>query len=105
MIETILLVASVLTALTVIIGTCIKVVRTGNTMLKEARDDKEFADFCRLWTLRLAIINPSFPDGERLEALKQYEEHGGNGYMHEYGEQFRNEVSAKIHNKVTGAKR
>lgn len=105
MIDTILLVASIVTALTVIIGTCIKVIRTVNTMLREARDDKEFADFCRLWTLRLAIINDSFPDGERLEALRQYEEHGGNGYMHEYGDQLRNEVSAKIHSKVTGAKR
>lgn len=105
MVENILFTASIVTALTVIIGTCIKVVRTVNTMLKEARDDKEFADFCRLWTLRLAIINDSFPDGERLEALKQYEEHGGNGYMHEYGEQFRSEVSAKIHSKVAGGKR
>lgn len=105
MIDTILLAASIVTALTVIVGTCIKVMRTVNTMLKEARDDKEFADFCRLWTLRLAIINDSFPDGERLEALKQYEEHNGNGYMHEYGEQLRNEVSAKIHNKVTGERR
>lgn len=104
MAETILLAASIVTALTVIIGTCVKVVRTGNTVLKEARDDKEFADFCRLWTLRLAIINPNFPDGERLEALKQYEEHGGNGYMHEYGEQLRSEVSDKIHSRVAGAK-
>lgn len=104
MVDIVILAGGVVSAMTVIAGTCIKVVKTANTMHTEAREDKEFADFCRLWTLRLAIINDSFPDGERLEALKQYEEHGGNGYMHEYGEQLRSEVSAKIHDKVAGAK-
>lgn len=87
-----------------IIGTCAKVLKVVNTMLKESRADKEFADFCRLWTLRLAIINPSFPDGERLEAFDEYESHGGNGYMHEYGEELRHRVSEKIRNKIEGQK-
>lgn len=78
--ETVVWAAGVLSALIVICGVLVKLAKVVSALAK----DREFAKFCRLWTLRQAIVNDEFPLSERIEAGKQYVSHGGNGYVKHY---------------------
>ncbi|MEG0015734.1 MAG: hypothetical protein RSB04_10325 [Gordonibacter sp.] len=82
MIENLLLAASVITALTIIAGLAIRL----SKLVKVVLVDFEYANYCRQWTLRQAVVNPTFPLDERIEAGEVYMQHGGNGYVKHYVE-------------------
>lgn len=66
------------------------------------QDDREEAVYCRKWTLRQAIVNPTFPDVERLEAYERYCGMGGNGYMEEYAAILRDRMGGRIVDEFEG---
>lgn len=87
--EMLLKIASIITAITVIIGAVIGVIKGIKTFYSflrniEKKIDKFDANLQEntLNTLRLVIINEKMPYGERLKAGERYLQMGGNGEIH-----------------------
>ena len=87
--ELLIKIASVLTALTVITGAIVGVVKTFRKLYAFLRKvEKKMDTFTinlqenTLNTLRLVIINDKMPLSERLKAGQKYIELGGNGEIH-----------------------
>lgn len=98
----VLSVAGIVSALGVIGGAIFWLGRKVGKVLNTLQDDRKEATYCRKWTLRQAIVNPAFPDSERLEAYERYREMGGNGYMAEYAEALKERMGSKITAKIEG---
>ena len=81
--ETIIIkIASIITALTVIIGCLIKLYKTIDKMTDAFEDIKDKLKEDRLSILKLIIINKEMPLDERVNAGEEYIKDGGNGSVH-----------------------
>lgn len=92
-------VAAALTAIGLLLW---RVLRAVKRLADAYQGDRDEATYCRKWTLRQAIVNPAFPDAERLEAYERYEAMGGNGYMKEYATILRERMGGKIADEIEG---
>ena len=68
----------------------------------EHKRQKEFENYTRMWTLRLAIVNAEFPIDERIEAGKKYIDHGGNGYVKHYVQALEEAQDIEAHRRAEG---
>ena len=87
MADNILLIASVLTALTVIIATAMKVYKFIRKWEKWVEEQSEHALDNYLSIKRLTIMSHEMPLSERIAAGEKYIKYGGNGEVkHKYEE-------------------
>ena len=98
MVETILLVASVLTALGVIIASAVKVYKFIRKCEKWIDETNEHSLDNYLSIKRLTIMSHEMPLSERIAAGEKYIKYGGNGEVkHKYDELL--ELLPKEHNE------
>lgn len=87
MAEKIILIASIISGLTVIIGTCVKVYKFIRKWEKWFDEQSEHSLDNYLSILRLTIMSPYIPLSERIAAGAKYVKYGGNGEVkHKYEE-------------------
>lgn len=95
MIDTIIFVAGVITALVTIIGSVYKYIyKPIHTVLLEFRQIKEYQHADYLCTLRLTIMSEEMPLEERIAAGDKYLAEGGNGTVKHKYEQLLKELDA-----------
>lgn len=87
--ETLILYGSIAGALTAIIVLLKKVlddvINPLKEILREWKEDQDFANYSRMCSLRLFIQNEDIPLEERIEAWEKYVAHGWNGFTKSYG--------------------
>lgn len=87
MAEKIILIASVISGLLVILGTCVKVYRFIRKWENWVDGQSEHSLDNYLSILRLTIMSPYMPLSERIAAGEKYVKYGGNGEVkHKYEE-------------------
>ena len=87
MAEKIILIASIISGLTVIIGTCVKVYKFIRKWEKWVDEQSEHSLDNYLSIKRLTIMSHDMPLSERIAAGEKYVKYGGNGEVkHKYEE-------------------
>lgn len=89
-------IASVITALTVIIGCMIKLYKTIDKMEDSFEAIKSGLKEDRLSILKLIIINKAMPLDERVNAGEEYIKNGGNGSVHVKVEELKERYKKEI---------
>ena len=95
MIQTLLLASSAVSAILVLSGFVWKIAKAVRSFAEKYEKDQAEANYCRLWTLRQAIVNPEFPLSERKDAGEHYIAMGSNGYIKHYLEALDDAQSCK----------
>ena len=80
--DSLLLIASFITASTVIITALIKLLKLFKSITTKITNFQHLIEENTLYTLKLVVINDDLDLDERLAAGKRYIELGGNGYIH-----------------------
>ena len=80
--DSLLLIASFITASTVIITALIKLLKLFKSITTKITNFQHLIEENTLYTLKLVVINDDLDLDERLAAGKRYIEVGGNGYIH-----------------------
>lgn len=80
--DSLLLIASFITASTVIITALIKLLKLFKSITTKITNFQHLIEENTLYTLKLVVINDDLDLDERLAAGKRYIELGGNGYVH-----------------------
>lgn len=80
--DQLILMASIITALTIIITATFKVLKTIKTLYIKIHDFQESINENTMYTLKLVVLNENLDIEERISAGKRYLELGGNGFVH-----------------------
>lgn len=80
--ENIILMASIITALTVIITTAIKLYKAIKMIAMKLHDFQQSMEENTMYTLKLVVLNNELDRQERIDAGKRYLELNGNGFVH-----------------------
>jgi cell division protein FtsL len=80
--ENIILMASIITALTVIITTAIKLYKAIKMIATKLHDFQQSIEENTMYTLKLVVLNNELDRQERIDAGKRYLELHGNGFVH-----------------------
>ena len=80
--DQLILMASIITALTIIITATFKVLKTIKTLYTKIHDFQESINENTMYTLKLVVLNENLDIEERISAGKRYLELGGNGFVH-----------------------
>ena len=80
--EHIILMASIITAMTVIMTAAIKLYRAIKAIAKKLHDFQQSIEENTMYTLKLVVLNNELDRQERIEAGKRYLELNGNGFVH-----------------------
>lgn len=91
-IDSILYLASLLTALTIIVTTFIKVFKAIKAVADKIHEFQEAIEENTKYTLKLVIMNEDLSLEERIHAGDRYIELHGNGYVHSIYDQLKKEV-------------
>ena len=77
-----ILIASAITALTVIFTATFKVLKMIKTLCNKIHEFQESINENTMYTLKLVVLNENLDMEERISAGKRYLELGGNGFVH-----------------------
>lgn len=77
-----IVIASVITALTVIFTATFKVLKMFRLLYLKIHNFQESINENTMYTLKLVVINENLDREERISAGKRYLELGGNGFVH-----------------------
>ena len=84
--------ASLLTALTIIVTTFIKIFKVMRAVADKIHEFQEIMEENTMYTLKLVILNEDLSLEERIHAGDRYIELHGNGYVHSIYDQLKKEV-------------
>ena len=91
-VDSILYLASLLTALTIIVTTFLKVFKAIKAVYDKIHEFQEAIEENTKYTLKLVILNEDLSLEERIHAGDRYIELHGNGYVHSIYDQLKKEV-------------
>lgn len=91
-VDSILYLASLLTALTIIVTTFIKIFKVMKVVADKIHEFQEIMEENTMYTLKLVILNEDLSLEERIHAGDRYIELHGNGYVHSIYDQLKKEV-------------
>lgn len=80
--DQLILMASTITALTVIITTAIKLYKAIKMIATKLHDFQQSMEENTMYTLKLVVLNNELDRQERIDAGKRYLELNGNGFVH-----------------------
>lgn len=80
--DQLILMASIITALTIIITATFKVLKMIKTLYNKIHEFQESINENTMYTLKLVVLNENLDIEERITAGKRYLELGGNGFVH-----------------------
>lgn len=80
--DQLILMASVITALTIIFTAAFKVLKMFKILYVKIHNFQESINENTMYTLKLVVINENLDREERISAGKRYLELGGNGFVH-----------------------
>lgn len=80
--DQLILMASIITALTVIITTAIKLYKAIKMIATKLHDFQQSMEENTMYTLKLVVLNNELDRQERIDAGKRYLELNGNGFVH-----------------------
>lgn len=80
--DQLILMASIITALTVIITTAIKLYKAIKMIAMKLHDFQQSMEENTMYTLKLVVLNNELDRQERIDAGKRYLELNGNGFVH-----------------------
>lgn len=80
--ESMILIASTITAITVILTATIKVCRAIKMIAMKLHDFQQSMEENTMYTLKLVVLNNELDRQERIDAGKRYLELNGNGFVH-----------------------
>ena len=80
--DQLILIASIITALTVIFTTALKIFKMIKIFYTKLHDFQESINENTMYTLKLVVLNENLDMDERISAGKRYLELGGNGFVH-----------------------
>ena len=79
--EYIIMIASIVTAITVISSTCFKVYKFFRNLEKKYDEMNDILQKNTLYILKMAVLNEDMPLLDRIHAGEQYMDLGGNGVV------------------------
>ena len=91
-VDSILYLASLLTALTIIVTTFFKIFKAIKAVYDKIHEFQEAIEENTKYTLKLVILNEDLSLEERIHAGDRYIELHGNGYVHSIYDQLKKEV-------------
>lgn len=80
--DQLIIIASIITALTVIFTTALKIFKMIKIFYTKLHDFQESINENTMYTLKLVVLNENLDMDERISAGKRYIELGGNGFVH-----------------------
>lgn len=80
--DQLILMASIITSITIIITATVKVLKMIGTLYTKIHEFQESIDENTMYTLKLVVLNENLDIEERISAGKRYLELGGNGFVH-----------------------
>ena len=80
--DQLILIASIITALTVICTAALKILKMIKILYTKLHDFQESINENTMYTLKLVVLNENLDMDERISAGKRYIELGGNGFVH-----------------------
>lgn len=80
--DQLILMASIITALTIIITATFKVLKMIKALYTKIHEFQESINENTMYTLKLVVLNEQLDIEERISAGKRYLELGGNGFVH-----------------------
>lgn len=103
--ETLILYGSIAGALTAIIVLFTRLMGAINALkdvIHDWKEDQDFANYTRMCSLRMFIMDERFPLNERIEAGEKYIAHGWNGSTKAWVETMKEFRDEDIEKKVRG---
>ena len=95
-------VAGALTAIIVFFAKLLSAVNSLKEVIRDWKDDQDFANYSRMCSLRMFIMDERFPLSERIEAGEKYVDHGWNGSTKAWVEAMKEIRDDDIEKKVRG---
>lgn len=80
--DQLILMASIITAITIIVTATVKVLKVIKTLYTKLHEFQESINENTMYTLKLVVLNENLDMEERISAGKRYLELGGNGFVH-----------------------
>lgn len=80
--DQLILIASIITAITIIVTATFKVLKMFTTLYNKIHEFQESINENTMYTLKLVVLNENLDMEERISAGKRYLELGGNGFVH-----------------------
>lgn len=80
--DQLILMASIITAITIIVTATFKVLKVIKTLYTKLHEFQESINENTMYTLKLVVLNENLDMEERISAGKRYLELGGNGFVH-----------------------
>lgn len=80
--DQLILIASIITAITIIVTATFKVLKMFTTLYTKLHEFQESINENTMYTLKLVVLNENLDMEERISAGKRYLELGGNGFVH-----------------------
>lgn len=80
--DQLILIASIITAITIIVTATFKVLKVIKTLYTKLHEFQESINENTMYTLKLVVLNENLDMEERISAGKRYLELGGNGFVH-----------------------
>jgi hypothetical protein len=93
--DIIIFIASICTALTIIVTTFVKIYKAMKTVYDKIHEFQEIMEENTMYTLKLVILNEDLSLEERIHAGDRYIELHGNGYVHSIYDQLKKEVEQR----------
>ena len=95
-------VAGALTAIIVFFAKLLGAINSLKDIIREWKEDQDFANYSRMCSLRMFIMDDRFPLNERIEAGEKYIAHGWNGSTKAWVETMQELRDQDIEKKVRG---
>ena len=95
-------VAGALTAIIVFFAKLLGAINSLKDIIREWKEDQAFANYSRMCSLRMFIMDDRFPLSERIEAGEKYVAHGWNGSTKAWVETMQELRDEDIEKKVRG---
>lgn len=80
--DQLILIASIITSITIIVTATFKVLKMIKTLYNKIHEFQESINENTMYTLKLVVLNENLDMEERISAGKRYLELGGNGFVH-----------------------